>query len=84
MVDYMGKGGEDAQPRLHRWSKLAALSVSNHLTWSSHLSILLMKARERLYSLVKLTKAKSSCEVPFNFYRGARESILTALQTGTG
>ncbi len=50
------------------------ISITENLSWSSHISTLVKKAQE-LYC--KLQKAKFPCQVLINFYRGAIESILT-------
>lgn len=61
--------------------RFLGISMSENVSWTSHISILVRKALKQLYSLRELQKEKFPCQAPFNLYRGAIASILTGNNT---
>ncbi len=57
--------------------KFLGVHLSEDLSWTLNISILIKKARQRLYFLRKLREAHLSPHTLLNFYRRTIESILT-------
>lgn len=57
--------------------RILRISITESLSWPSHVSTLVKRVQKKMYFLRKLTKAKFWCQVLLNFYRGAGESVLT-------
>ena len=57
--------------------KFLGVHISADLTWTTHTSVQLKKAHQRLYFLRKLKQSHLPCPLLVNFYRASIESILT-------
>ncbi len=57
--------------------KYLGVNISEDLTWTTHIQIQVMKARQRLYHLRQLRKFRVSPTILKTFYSGTIESVLT-------
>ena len=57
--------------------KYLGVQISDDLSWSTHVDIVVKKARQRLYHLRRLRKFRSSQAVLRSFYSSTIESLLT-------
>ena len=62
-------------------TKFLGVHITEDLSWETNTEALVKKAKQRLYFLRRLKKARASTSTMLSFYRGTIESVLTQCMT---
>eukprot|EP00061_Rhincodon_typus_P013678 g40203.t1 len=88
IIDFRKKGGERAPIYINRTEvdrvksiKLLGETITNNLSWASHIDVMVKKAQQHLFFLRRLRKFGMSIRTLTSFNRGTIESTLSGYIT---